>query len=90
MPGAFTPDNVPAANQWYWPDLPAMAQAVDLALYPGILEAESAPVPGGLPIGGVTQTPLRNDHLQYAITWYSLAVALVVIYLLYHRRRRPD
>jgi len=29
---------------------------------------------------------LPNDHLQYAITWFSLAVALMVIYFLFHRR----
>jgi len=29
---------------------------------------------------------LPNDHLQYAITWFSLAVALAVIYVLFHRR----
>jgi surfeit locus 1 family protein len=29
---------------------------------------------------------LPNDHLQYAITWSILAVALAVIYILYHRR----
>jgi cytochrome oxidase assembly protein ShyY1 len=27
---------------------------------------------------------LQNDHLRYAITWSSLAVALIVLYYLYH------
>ena len=27
---------------------------------------------------------LSSIHLQYAITWYALALALVVIYVLYH------
>ena len=36
--------------------------------------------------GGRTRVELRNDHLQYALTWYALAVVLVVIYLLFHRR----
>jgi len=30
----------------------------------------------------------RNEHLQYAITWYSLAIALVVIYVLFLRKQR--
>jgi surfeit locus 1 family protein len=34
----------------------------------------------------VTRLELPNDHLQYAITWFSLAVALIVVYFLYHRR----
>ena len=36
---------------------------------------------------GQTRVTLRNDHLQYAITWYALAVALAVIYVIFHRRR---
>ena len=50
-------------------------------------------IPGGFPVGGEIQVALRNDHLQYAITWYSLAIALVVIYVLFHlkleRERGP-
>ena len=38
--------------------------------------------PGGLPIGRAVAVKLRNDHLQYAIIWYVLALALLVIYLL--------
>jgi surfeit locus 1 family protein len=34
----------------------------------------------------VLRVRLRNDHLQYAITWFSLAGALLVIYFIYHRR----
>jgi len=44
------------------------------------------PNPGGWPKGGVTRLTLPNNHLQYAITWFSLAVALMVIYFLFHRR----
>jgi surfeit locus 1 family protein len=39
-----------------------------------------------LPIGGQTRIDLPNDHLQYAITWFCLAGALIVIYVIYHRR----
>ncbi len=43
---------------------------------------------GGLPIGGVTQFDLPNSHLQYAITWYGLALALagVVAYAVIRRK----
>ena len=43
---------------------------------PFFLDADSTPVPGGLPRGGVTMIDLPNSHLQYAITWYGLALAL--------------
>jgi surfeit locus 1 family protein len=36
---------------------------------------------------------LRNDHLQYAITWYGLALTLVGVFAFWLRSRlkeRPD
>ena len=87
-PNWFLPDNRPDLNYWFWIDLPAMAAAAALErVAPFYIDADAAPNPGGWPRGGVTQPALPNDHLQYALTWFSLAVALIVIYLLYHRRR---
>jgi surfeit locus 1 family protein len=40
-------------------------------------------VPGGWPKGGQTRLSLPNNHLQYALTWFGLAAALVVIYGVY-------
>lgn len=88
--GVFPPDNRPEENFWFNVDVPAMAAWAGLegvANY--AVEAGPAPNPGGLPIGGQTRIQLRNEHLQYAVIWYSLAVALIVIYILYHRRREP-
>lgn len=86
--GWFEPDNDPGRSIWFRVDPPAMAAQIGLAgtLAPVYLEAGSAPNPGGLPIGGQTRIDLPNDHLQYAIIWYSLAGALIVIYVLYHRQ----
>ena len=88
------PDNEPDRNMWFYVDLPAMAaaSAVDFRtdLY---VDAGPAENPGKYPVGGQTRIELPNDHLQYAITWGLLAVALAVIYVLYHlkleRERKP-
>jgi surfeit locus 1 family protein len=83
----FLPANRPDLNYWLWVDLPAMAAADKLdGVASFYIDADATPNPGGWPKGGVTRLELRNDHLQYAITWFSLAVALIVIYFLYHRR----
>ncbi len=29
---------------------------------------------------------IRNDHLEYALTWFGLAISLIVIYVIYRRR----
>jgi surfeit locus 1 family protein len=86
-PGWFIPDNRPDRNDWFWIDLPAMAAADGIAnAAPFYIDADPTPNPGGWPKGGVTPLALPNDHLQYALTWFSLAAALVVIYVVYHSR----
>ena len=46
---------------------------------------DTAP-PGGMPMAIEATVHIRNDHLQYALTWFALAVILAVIYVLYHLR----
>jgi surfeit locus 1 family protein len=89
-PSFFLPDNRPDLNLWFWVDLPAMARQDGIAdPVPFYIDADKTPNPGGWPKGGITRLDLPNDHLQYAITWFSLAVALIVIYVLYHRHNSP-
>lgn len=86
-PNWFVPDNDPRRRRWFWIDLPRMAAADGLKrVAPYYVDADATPNPGGWPQGGLTQVRLPNNHLQYALTWFSLAVALLVIYVLSHRR----
>lgn len=81
-PSSLVPDNDVAKNIFYWKDLDVMAASVGLdkaQVIPFFVDADSTPNPAGLPIGGVTQVDLPNDHLQYAFTWYGLAAVLVVV-----------
>ena len=87
--GYFVPDNEPVKNSWYFVDVAAMSKKAGMALRPGYyIVADAVTLPGGFPKGGQWRLDLPNDHLQYAITWYSLAVALLVIYILYHRQEK--
>ncbi|WP_284735544.1 SURF1 family protein [Dongia deserti] len=88
------PDNEPGKNMWFYVDLPAMAAASDADIRRDLyVDAGPAENPGKYPVGGQTRIEIPNDHLQYAITWGLLAVALAVIYVLYHlkleRERKP-
>ncbi|MCG8690946.1 MAG: SURF1 family protein [Minwuiales bacterium] len=85
---SFVPDNDPAQNVWFFPDLSAIAETMAIEPPTVFVAAGPAANPGGYPLGGQTKVTLRNNHLSYAITWYGLAVALVVIYILWHRSRR--
>lgn len=88
--GFFTPDNDSGDRRWYHYDLEAMSAAVGLDLLPIVVEADTTPNPGGLPIGGRTETALANNHLHYALTWYGLAVALIGVYTLFRRQQRLE
>ena len=87
----FVPDNEPEHNRWFWRDLGAMSKSMFPAgapdIAPFILEAERSDIPGGWPLGGQTRLDLPNNHLQYALTWFLLALCLVVIYVIYVRGR---
>ncbi|MGR9426973.1 SURF1 family protein [Rhizobium leguminosarum] len=81
-PSWVVPDNDVAKNIFYWKDLDVIAESVGLEkarVIPFFVDADSTPNPAGLPIGGVTQVDLPNDHLQYAFTWYGLAAVLIVV-----------
>ncbi|TKT81148.1 SURF1 family protein [Aquamicrobium sp. LC103] len=79
-PSFIVPDNDPAKNIFYWKDSRAMAATSGVGApddYVGFfIDADDAPNPGGLPVGGVTMIDLPNNHLQYVVTWYGLAAAL--------------
>lgn len=73
--GGFLRRNDPAADRWYSRDVAAIAAArgvVDAA--PFFVDADAAPNPGGWPLGGLTVVAFRNDHLVYALTWFTLAL----------------
>uniref|UniRef100_A0A8B9ZUJ5 SURF1-like protein n=1 Tax=Anas zonorhyncha TaxID=75864 RepID=A0A8B9ZUJ5_9AVES len=42
--------------------------------FPEVLHLCKSTVPGG-PIGGQTRVSLRNEHMQYIVTWYGLCAA---------------
>jgi surfeit locus 1 family protein len=84
----FAPDNDPARNFWFHVDVPVMRRIAggrpDPVLDSFFLEADATPNPGGVPIGGQTRLDIPNDHLQYAITWFLIALAGAGVYLAYH------
>jgi surfeit locus 1 family protein len=79
--GGFLRRNDPRHDRWYSRDVHAIAAA--RGLQPGLtapyfVDADAAPNPGGLPVGGLTVIAFPNSHLIYAITWYGLALLVAV------------
>jgi surfeit locus 1 family protein len=87
--GWFLRRNDPARNLWYSRDVQAIAAARGLRLVrvaPYFIDQEAASASGGgasggadsAPVGGLTVIAFRNTHLSYAITWYGLALLVVI------------
>ena len=81
------PDNEPENNLWFWIDPAVMSEVHNTFYRDSLVVADDTPNPGGWPQGEAGLAPLRNTHLGYAITWYSLSLALVVIWGIALRRR---
>jgi surfeit locus 1 family protein len=82
----FTPNDEPTKNLWFASDPQAIAAAKGLnkgagPVAPFYVEQESPVPPGGLPKPGKLVVGLPDNHLQYALTWYGLALVLLISYL---------
>ncbi|WP_342620184.1 SURF1 family protein [Rhodoferax sp. GW822-FHT02A01] len=82
--GGFLRHNDAAAKRWYSRDVQAIAAAYALpGVAPYFIDADAEPdtptIPGAKPqwpAGGMTVLVFHNNHLVYALTWYSLAALL--------------
>jgi surfeit locus 1 family protein len=84
----FTPADDPAHHLWQVRDPAAIAQAYGLArASPFFIDADGTPNPGGLPEGGETKLVFPNRHLEYAITWFGLALTLVIVFIAFARKQ---
>ena len=86
--GWFVPENDPTRNRWFLRNPAAIAHAHGLdRVAPFYIDADATPVPGGWPKGGQTRLTLPNNHLQYALTWFGIAVTLIGVFAVFAARR---
>jgi surfeit locus 1 family protein len=87
--GQFTPKDDTAKGLWFVRDPASMAEAKKWGEVGPFYVDQEAPVPpGGLPKAGPLRASLPNNHLQYAVTWYGLALVTLVAALFFWRSRR--
>ncbi len=79
--GMFAPADDVKANVFFARDLTAMAAVHNwTADAPFYVDQEGPVPPGGLPKPGPIDIKLPNNHGQYVVTWYGLALALIGVY----------
>ncbi|QPF84457.1 SURF1 family protein [Bradyrhizobium genosp. L] len=89
QPGRLTPKEDTVKRLWFVRDHRAMAQALGWGEVAPFYIDLAAPVPeSGTPKPGPLTVHLRDDHMQYAITWFSLAACVVIAFGLWWRGQR--
>ena len=85
----FVPENDKERNIWFNIDL-MMAQEIigtnitDFYL----MQIGSTDLPeGGKVLSTTHLNKVRNDHMEYAITWYSLGACLLILFFIYGRKK---
>jgi len=91
--GTLTPPENIGKRLWFTRDHLAMARALgwgeggkDVA--PFYIDLEGPAPDSGIPKPGPLTVRLKDDHLQYAITWFTLAFAVVIAFGVWWRGQR--
>jgi cytochrome oxidase assembly protein ShyY1 len=90
--GLLTPQQNTGKRLWFTRDHLAMAQTLGWGdgrpVAPFYIDLES-PVPAsGVPKPGPLEVHLKDDHMQYAITWFTLAAAVMIAFGVWLRGMR--
>ncbi len=74
---------------WFTRDHLAMASQLGWGVVaPFYIDLEQPVPPSGIPKPGPLEVHLKDDHMQYAITWFSMAGAVVIAFGLWLRAQR--
>ncbi len=83
-PGWITP--APDLNKHVWYARDHLDMAKDLSwgpVAPFYIDLESPAPASGLPKPGPLEVHLRDEHMQYAITWFGLALAVAIAFAIW-------
>jgi len=91
--GALTPSESVAKRLWFTRDHLAMSRVLGWveggkAVAPFYVDLETPAPESGIPKPGPLSVHLKDDHLQYAVTWFTLAFAVVVAFGVWWRTQR--
>ena len=81
----FTPNNNVIKNEWYYININEVSNFLSLPLLNFYIVEENN-IEEKYPVGSQYNINIPNDHLQYAITWFSLALALSIFINLFWRK----
>jgi surfeit locus 1 family protein len=98
--GSVLRENSATTGRWYSRDVKAIADSLGISAAPYFVDADANPPQtqsddsrnANSPVGGLTVISFNNTHIVYAITWYSLALSVLIAGVVVFRevRRATD
>tara|TARA_B100000886_G_C20416418_1_gene489446 strand:+ start:1231 stop:1953 length:723 start_codon:yes stop_codon:yes gene_type:complete len=85
--GKFQPDNDIDGNFWFFVDTNAIENFTNVKIEKNFYLEAAENGPNGSPLGKQTRIYLRNNHLQYALTWMMIALGLIGVFLAAHIKK---
>ncbi|MBN8976377.1 MAG: SURF1 family protein [Rhizobiales bacterium] len=86
-PGMWTPQADRAKRLWFLRDPAAMAKTLAWDnIAPFYIDLETPAPANGVPKPGPLVVHLKDDHMQYAITWFGLAAAVGIAFAVWLAR----
>jgi len=82
--GMYLAENDNNSKIWQSRDVYGLAEKMDTL--PIFLDASLESSVEGGPIGGQTRVNLRNEHMSYLVTWYSLSLLTGVLWWIKYKR----
>ena len=86
--GYFQPDNDNIKNFWFFVEPKLMEETISMKLEDRFYLEAVDNGPNGYPLGNQTRIYLRNNHLQYAITWFLIALSLIGVFIFASIRKK--
>ena len=88
----FVPSNDTLNNVWFTLDLQQASDILGLKLENFYVMMDNGTMRSDIlkPLSIRHLVHIRNNHLEYAITWFALAIALIVISIIYHSRKKRE
>ena len=78
--GYFQPDNDTDSNTWFFVEPELMSKYLKMNFENQYYLEAVNNGPNGFPLGNQTRIYLRNNHLQYALTWFMIACGLIGVF----------
>ena len=78
--GYFQPQNDINSNTWFFVEPKLMSSYLGINFQDKYYLEAFDNGPNGFPLGNQTRIYLRNNHLQYALTWFMIALGLIGVF----------